>query len=136
MVVRKYRECVYCKVLKRTALKGDPFVCRPCKGFIRRITTQIKGIENFPKNCLDTQDIFILFGIYEKEEGVDARELSEKVEVPLSSTYKHLSDLEEGGFVEKKGKFYHLTLRTKRQLSNLKGWDLDWLFTRNKSNTH
>jgi DNA-binding MarR family transcriptional regulator len=94
----------------------------------------MKGNENFPKDSLDIQDIFIFFGLQEKGEGLNAREISEKVEIPLSSTYKHLSDLEEGGFIEKTDKFYKLTQKTKRQLFNLKGWDLDWLFTRNKSN--
>lgn len=132
MVVRKYRRCIYCKQLKRTALKGNPFICRSCKGFIHRIKAQIKGSENFPKDSLDTQDIFILFCIYKKEEGKDARQISEEVEIPLSSTYKHLFDLGEGGFVKKIDKFYLVTERTKRQLFNLKRWDLDWIFIRNK----
>jgi len=134
MAVRKYRECIYCKQLKRTSLKGDSYICRPCKGFIRRITTQIKGSENFPKSFLDTQDVFILFYLYEKEAGMNVRTISEEVEMPLSSTYKRLSDLYVGGFVEKIEQLYMITPRTKKQLLNLKGWDLDWLFVRNKSN--
>ena len=134
MAIRKYRECIYCKKLKRTSLKGNIFVCRPCKGIVRRITTQIKGSENFPKCFLDTQDVFILFCLCEREEGMGVIRISESVEIPLSSTYKRLSDLNEGGFVEKVDKLYQVTPRTKRQLLNLKGWDLDWLFIRNKIN--
>ncbi len=134
MAIRKYRKCDYCKHLKRTSLKGDTFICRPCKGFIRRITMQVKGSENFPKDYIDTQDIFILFCLYEREEGMGVIGVSESIEMPLSSTYKRLSDLSEGGFVEKIDKLYQVTSRTKRQLLNLKGWDLDWLFIRNKTN--
>jgi len=134
MVIRKYRECIYCKQLKRTSLKGDSFICRHCKGFVHRIATQIKGSENFPRYTLDIQDIFILFYLCEREEGINVRGISEGVEMPLSSTYKCLSDLYDGGFVEKMDRLYIVTQRTKKQILNLKGWDLDWLFVRNKLN--
>ncbi len=130
--IRAYRICSKCKTKKRTSIKKHIFVCKRCRGFIRRITSTIKGSENFPKDSLDEKDVSILFCL--KEEGLTIRGISEKIKLPLSSTYKRISNLDEGGFIKKDDLICKLTPRTKRQLINLKGWDLDWLFVRNKKN--
>lgn len=134
MTNRIYRTCTLCKQRKRTIIKNKDFVCKSCRGFKRRVLKKLTthtGKENFPYTINDI-DLEILLCL--EKEALTAKQLSTDLKLPLSSMYKRISRLCIGGFLDKIDSLYFITERTKKVILNFKGWDFNWIFSRNKNN--
>lgn len=132
MVFRRYGMCEMCKQTKRTSVKNKGFVCRRCRGFKRRLFSQISGNENYPY-VLDDRDILVLLCL--EKENLPSKLISERTEMPISTTYRVISRLIDGGFIEKKGMLFSLTSSVKDKILELKGWDLEsFLLKKKKEN--
>lgn len=131
MVIRKYRVCCSCNEKKRTSVLKKEFVCKRCRGFKNRVFSDFSGKENCPF-VLNEKDVLILLNL--EKEALPINRLSQLTEIPLSSIYKRISNLEAGGFIYKLDMLYFLTSSAKRKIINLKGWDLNRFLMRKKSN--
>ena len=129
-VIRRNRKCLLCQESKRTSVLQKQFVCKRCRGFRNRLFSQINGKENYP-HSLDERAIKILFKL--ESEALPIEKVSSSTEIPVSTAYKIVSRLINGGFIEKKDMLYFLTESAKIKIINLKGWDLERFFVRNKS---
>ena len=133
MVFRRYRECGLCKKTKRTSVKNKKFVCKRCRGFKRRLFSQISGKENYPY-VLEDRDILVLLCL--EKEDLSIKQISRRTEIPLSTTYRLVSRLIDGGFIEKKSFLYGSVESIKEKILELKGWDLDSLLLRKKKDNN
>jgi len=129
MVLRKYRECGICGQEKRTSVKYKDFICKRCRGFRKRLFSQISGTENYPY-VLGDRDFLVLLCLEKGD--LPINRISIRTRIPLSTLYKIISRLSGGGFIEKRGMICSLTKSTKQKILDLKGWDLDGLLIRNK----
>ena len=126
---RKYRPCIGCERKVRTTVQGERFFCKTCRGRRRHALLKIKGVENFPAG-IQQVDIEVLHGL--NEEDLPIMKLSQRIKLPLSSTYKAIHRLNTAGFIEKRDMLVCITEKGKRVILNLKGWDSNRWFDRNR----
>ncbi len=122
MSSRILRQCIVCKTSKRTTTKKENFVCKKCRNFTKKFFSQIRGVEN----SLTSFNIFHLQIMLKMadENSILFKQISSDLMIPKSSAYRYISQLHDGGFIEKVDMVYSLSKKGKKIILNFNRRDL------------